>query len=289
MKAGTVALIGRPNVGKSTLVNNLIGQKIAITSPKPQTTRFPIHGLYEDERGQIIFVDTPGIFHKTPDALAQKINQKTLSAIEKEIDVFLYVVDPTRKREYEEGRVLGIARKVKKSVILVVNKMDDKKRKPKYLALYKFLEDEFKTVHYISALKKRHLAPLLDDIFDALPERDKLIESKDYVFPGLNLDSRTFISELIREKVFLQTRQEVPYTTTVAVDEISERKDGTLYVKARVLTTNIKFKKMLIGSGGKKIKVIGSMTRRELEVARGKKVYLDLTVEINKHWVTTLT
>ena len=100
MKAGTVALIGRPNVGKSTLVNNLIGQKVAITSPKPQTTRFPIHGLFEDERGQIIFIDTPGIFKKAKDQVSKKINKKALEPFEKEVDLVLYVMDHTRHKDY---------------------------------------------------------------------------------------------------------------------------------------------------------------------------------------------
>ena len=124
MKAGTVALIGRPNVGKSTLVNNLIGQKVAITSPKPQTTRFPIHGLFEDERGQIIFVDTPGIFKKATDQVSKKINKKALEPFEKEVNLALYVIDHTRHKDFEEARVLGIVRKLSMPKIVVVNKID---------------------------------------------------------------------------------------------------------------------------------------------------------------------
>ena len=120
MKSGTVALIGRPNVGKSTLVNNLIGQKVAITSPKPQTTRFPIQALYEDERGQIIFFDTPGIFIKAKDRLSKKINRQTLQTLSEQFDVVLYIVDPTRKRDFEEGRVLGIVRQIDKPKILIL-------------------------------------------------------------------------------------------------------------------------------------------------------------------------
>ena len=287
MKSGTVALVGRPNVGKSTLVNNIIGQKVAITSPKPQTTRFPIQALYQDERGQIIFIDTPGIFKKAKDAVSKKINRIVLSALEKEFDILVYIVDPTRKREYEEGRVLGIVRKIQRPKILVFNKMDIKN--PEYLPQYEFLKDEFDYCFALSALERKHIKPLLDQLFALLPEtKEPLIKSEEYTYPAINLDSKTFIAELIREKVFLRMRKELPYTTTVIVDEITARSDKLTYIKARILTTDDVYKKMLIGAGGRRIKEIGSMARRELEVATNKKIYLDLTVETDKHWVTNL-
>lgn len=275
-------------MGKSTLVNNIIGQKVAITSPKPQTTRFPIQGLYEDERGQIIFIDTPGIFRKTLDTLAKKINKKALEPFNDQVDVVLYLVDHTRTRDFEEARVLGIVRELKAPKILVINKIDVKK--PSYLPLYKFLEEEFDTVVEISALERLHLKALLNEIFDKLPEREKpIVDSKEYVYPALNMDSSTFLAELIREKVFLRTRTEVPYTTTVVIDEIADRKNGMLIVKARILTTDDKYKKIIIGAGGRRIKEIGSMARKELETATNRKVYLDLMVETDKHWITNLS
>ena len=262
MKAGTVALIGRPNVGKSTLVNNIIGQKVAITSPKPQTTRFPIHGLYEDERGQIIFVDTPGIFKKATDQVSKKINKKALEPFEKEVNVALYVIDHTRHKDFEEARVLGIVRKLSMPVIVVINKIDI--TEPSFRPQYAFLEDEFDTVIEVSALNQTHLKALLDDIFEKLPERDTpLVKQNEFVYPALNLNSEIFISELIREKVFLQTRKEVPYTTTVVVDEIAERTPKNTYIRARILTTNDKYRKMIIGAGAQKIKEIGSMARNK--------------------------
>ncbi len=288
MKAGTVALIGRPNVGKSTLVNNLIGQKVAITSPKPQTTRFPIQGLYEDERGQIVFVDTPGIFRKATDALSKKINQKVMEPFEGNIDLVLYVIDHTRTRDYEESRVLGIVRKFNIPKILVINKIDVEE--PSFLPLYKFLEEEFDTVIKVSALEKMHLKTLLEAVFEKMPERDTpLVESKEFTYPALNIDGKIFLAELIREKVFLRTRKEVPYTTTVLIDEVADRDNGMLYVKARILTTTDKYKKMLIGEGGRRIKEIGSMSRKELETATNRKVFLDLTVESDKHWITNFS
>ncbi len=288
MKAGYVALIGRPNVGKSTLVNNLIGTKVAITSPKPQTTRFPIEGLFEDERGQIIFVDTPGIFKKAKDEVSKRINMKALEPFKKTVNLVLYVIDHTRTRDFEEAKVLGIVRKLHVPTILVYNKVDV--TEPTFRPLYAFLEDEFDTVVEVSALERTHLKTLLEVIFDKLPEVDApLIEKGEYVYPALNLDSKTFIAEIIREKVFLRTRKEVPYTSTVVVDEIKERDAHTTYIKAEVLTTDDVYKKMLIGAGGRRIKEIGSMARKELELSTGRKIYLELTVRTDRHWPTTLT
>jgi GTP-binding protein Era len=287
MKAGTVALIGRPNVGKSTLVNNLIGQKVAITSPKPQTTRFPIHGLFEDERGQIIFIDTPGIFKKAKDQVSKKINKKALEPFEKEVDLVLYVIDHTRHKDYEEARVLGIVRKLTMPKIVVINKIDI--TEPTFRPQYAFLEDECDLVVEVSALNQTHLKTLLDEIFERLPERAQpLVKANEFVYPALNLNSEMFIAEIIREKVFLRTRKELPYTTTVVIDEIKERSASQMYIKGRILTTEDKYRKMIIGAGGLKIKEIGSMARKELELATNKNIYLDLTVETDRHWPETL-
>lgn len=286
MKSGTVLLIGRPNVGKSTLVNAIIGQKVAITSPKPQTTRFSIHALYQEERGQIIFIDTPGIFNKAKDALARTINARSKNALQENIDVVLYMVDPTRHRDFEESKVLGLVRKIKAPIILVVNKIDIEN--PTYLPQYKFLEEEFPDVATISALRKKHLKGLLIRIFHYLPDKEIIPESTPRAHPALNMDSKIFLAEIIREKVFLKTRKELPYTTTVVVDEIIERDTHLTYIKARILTTHDTYKKMLIGARGRKIKEIGGMTRKELEGATGKKIYLDLTVETDKHWISTM-
>lgn len=286
MKSGTVLLIGRPNVGKSTLVNAIIGQKVAITSPKPQTTRFSIHALYQEERGQIIFIDTPGIFNKAKDALARTINARSKNALQEDIDVVLYMVDPTRHRDFEESKVLGLVRKIKAPVILVINKADIEN--PIYLPQYKFLEEEFPDVVTISALRTKHLKSLLHRIFHYLPEKEIVPDSIPRAHPAINMDSKIFLAEIIREKVFLKTRKELPYTTTVMVDEIVERDETHTYIRARILTTHDTYKKMLIGAGGRKIKEIGGMARKELEGATGKKIYLDLTVETDKHWISTL-
>jgi len=286
MKIGKVLLLGRPNVGKSTFFNNLIGQKVAITSPKPQTTRFPIKAVYTEERGQIIFVDTPGVMGKTEDRLSEDINKKTLQSLNEEVDLVIYMIDHTRKRDFEEARVLGMVRKIDKPKILVINKVDLEEKS--YLPQYKFLEDEFKYVFQISGINKTHVKPLLDKIFELIPEGKGLEEiPPNLIYPVLNFDSKTFISELIREKIFLMMGEEIPYKTTTLVDEIAERKNGITYVKARILTTNDRYKKMLIGAGGRKIKEIGSYARKDIALAINKKVYLDLTVETDPHWQET--
>jgi GTP-binding protein Era len=282
MKEGTVLLLGRPNVGKSTFVNNVIGQKVAITSPKPQTTRFPIKGLYQDERGKVVFVDTPGIMEKTPDISSRNVNQKTLESIKNEVNVVIYMVDHTRKRDFEEARVLGIVRGINKPKILVINKVDLTEKS--FLPQYRFLESEFELVYAISAKENKHIKPLLDKIFELLPEVEQ--SSLDYTtaHPVLSMDSTTFISELIREKIFLMMGQEIPYRATVIIDEIKERTKDLTYIKARILTPEDRYKSMLIGKGGRKIKEISAYARKEIALATNKKIYLDLTVETNAHW-----
>lgn len=284
MKQGTVFLIGRPNVGKSTFVNTIIGEKVAITSPKPQTTRFPIRGVYEDERGEVIFVDTPGIFDKAHDELSQKINRETLKSVNEGFDIVLYMVDHTRKRDMEEARVLGIVRKINKPKLLAINKIDYQDKT--YMTQYRFLQDEFENVFTISALKQKHLKPLMDKIFELLPEKKEGSEhwSDTVVHPVLNMDSRIFLAELIREKVFLMTGDEIPYTTTAVIDEITPRNKDLTYIKARILTTDSKYKRMLIGTGARKIKEMSAYARKEIELATKKKIFLDLTVEVDKHW-----
>lgn len=282
MKTGVVCLIGRPNVGKSTLLNNILGQKVSITSPKPQTTRFNIQAVYEDNRGQIIFVDTPGIFGKVRDPIAKRINQHAEESIDRGVDVVVYMVDHTREKDFEENKTLGIVRKVKAPKILVINKTDVKK--PTHIVQYKFLEDEFDRVVEISALQHKNLNILLETIFELLPEGEPQIDTKTLVQPGLNIDSRIFISEIIREKAFLFLRKEVPYTLATVVDEVKKRDNGTVYIKARILTSADRYKAMIIGRAGVMIKEISQAARKELETATSNKVYLELSVETDPHW-----
>lgn len=281
MKVGTVALVGRPNTGKSTLVNNLVGQKVSITSPKPQTTRFPIYAVYQDEQGQIIFVDTPGIFAKTPDIQSKHLNLQAQKVLKNEVDVVLYVIDPSRKRGIEENRVFGMLRKIDLPKILVVNKIDISE--PNYREQYKFLEDEFDSVIEISALKPKNLPLLVTKIFEYLKEGEKFVERESMPIPALNISSKTYIEESIREKAYLVLREELPYKVKVEIDNIEERDNGVMYVQARIMTTDKRYKKMIIGAGAQRIKQIGMMARKELEVSTGKKIYLELRVEVGEN------
>jgi len=282
-KSGKVLLVGRPNVGKSTFLNNVIEQKVAITSPKPQTTRFAIRALYQDERADIVFIDTPGIFVKAQDPLAKNINQKTFTAIHEDVDVVIYMVDHTRRRDFEEAKVLGIVRKINKPKILVINKVD--KQDKTFLAQYEFLKSEFTDCFEISALKRLHIRPLMDRLIELIPHHP-IEQSTEHVnpYPIMNIDSKTFISELIREKVFIMMGEEIPYETTAVVDDIKNRSIGVTFIKARILTSALRYKKMLIGASGRKIKEIGAYARKEIELAIGHKVFLDLTVEVDPHW-----
>ncbi len=283
MKAGIVALIGRPNAGKSTLLNNILGHKVAITSPKPQTTRFPIQAVFEDERGQIVFVDTPGVFAKIKDQISGRINARTEEAVEQGVDIIAYIVDHTRERAEEENRALGIVRKIKVPKILVINKVDIKE--PTYVVQYKFMEEEFDQVVSLSAKEGKHIPLLLNALFELLPEGTPIVDRTGMSQPGINLDSKTFVAEIIREKAFLELRKEVPYAITAVVDELTERDNGILYIKARILTAADRYKGMIIGKDARMIKEIGATARKELEVASGKKVFLDLTVETDPHWM----
>ena len=276
-KSGTVALLGRPNAGKSTLLNALLDQKVSITSPKPQTTQFSIQAVFEDPRGQIIFTDTPGIFARTDNPRAHELNMTAEHSLKEGIDVVVYVVDKTRERGVEENKVLGVIRKVDIPKILVINKTD--KRHPDFIEQYKFMEEEFDATIELSAKTRTNLNVLIDTIFAFLPEGEKIVDTKAMATPILNMDSKLFLEEMIREKAFLRLRREVPYSIRVIVDSIVEKPQKNMTVIEARIVTLPRYKKMIIGAGGSKIKEIGSMARRELELATNRKIFLDLTVE----------
>lgn len=286
MKSGTVALIGRPNVGKSTLLNAILKHKVSITSPKPQTTRFSIRAVYEETRGQIIFVDTPGIFGKVQDSLSRHINPMAQKSLKEGVDVVVHIIDHTRQRDLEENKTLGIVRLSKAPKILVINKIDIKH--PTYIVQYKFLEEEYDRVVELSAFTGKNVSNLLNAIFNYLPDGEALVDTTQLVQPALNMDSRTFLSEIIREKAFLFLRREVPYSLTAVVDDVQERANGTTYIKARILTSADRYKSMIIGKNGAMIKEISMAARKELETATNKKIFLDLTVETDSHWIEYL-
>lgn len=282
MKSGFVVLVGRSNVGKSTLLNAIVGSKVAITTPKPQTTRLPIQGILTREEGQIVFVDTPGLMKKKRDALTQTLHHSIVQSL-KDIDLIGHVVDPTREIGDEEKEVLRMIKHIDVKRVLVINKIDDGK-KP-FLDFYRDLSDEYDAVIEVSALRGTHVESLIEQMFALLPEGEMHYPAHQLT----NMPNKIWIAELIREKLFLRLRQEVPYSTHVEVTELDERENGMLYIAATIFTTDERYKRMIIGQGGRGIKEIGQSTRRELEGVMDGRVFLDLTVEVDAHWVTRLS
>jgi GTP-binding protein Era len=288
IKFGRVVVLGRPNTGKSTLLNAMMGQKVAITSPLPQTTRKNNRVALSDSRGKIIFSDTPGMMAKVDDLVGKRINLESPKESGR-ADVLVMVVDISRPKSEEENKVIGIIRKSKAKKVLVYNKMDLAVDKRDFLPDYNYLEEEFDKVVTTSALKEKNVKQLIGVLFDLLPEVDKntldddgeLIKL-DRVF-RIGMTSKEYIAELIREKAYLYLRKEVPYSVTVEVDKVYEKK-GMLIVEARILTSADRYKKMIIGKNGKKIKEIGFNSRKEMELMSGKKVFLQLNVEVDRHW-----
>ena len=288
-KIGRVVLIGRPNTGKSSLLNAIMSQKVAITSPLPQTTRKNSRVVYSDQRGQIIFSDTPGIMGKVTDLIGKRINQEAPKELN-QADVILCVVDISRPKNEEENKVIGLLRKINVKKILVYNKIDIAKDNKDHLPEYNYLEEEFDKTIGVSAIKDKNVKGLINLIFELLPEKinketERNIELMDNGNkPKIGMSSKEYVQEIIREKAYLFLREEVPYSVDVRVDSITDKRK-MLVIKAVILTTAERYKKMIIGRGGKKIKEIGYNARKELELMSGKKVFLELMVEIDSHWM----
>ncbi len=289
LKSGFVVLVGRSNVGKSTLLNTLVGTKIAATSFRAQMTRHPIQGVmnvppYDEQNpgGQAVFIDTPGIFKDKRNQLSAKVSNTARQAIEG-VDLIIYVVDPTREIGDEERAVYGMIRHAKVPKILVINKSDLDIKERAHQDSYEAWGADFDSVFNLSALQNRHVQPLKERVMALLPKGEIMYPDEQLT----NMPKEFFIAELIREKTFSVLDKEVPYTITVEVDDIEEKPEITV-IKARVLTEASRYKKMIIGKGGTKIKEIGKMARKELEQATNQKIFLELEVEVDTHWVERL-
>ncbi len=280
MKSGNVVLVGRPNAGKSTLINSLVNRKISIVTDKPQTTRKTIQGYWWDKENQIVFWDTPGVLKKAKGLVTAKVNLLPQLSLNN-ADVVLYLIDINRSKGDEENHTLGMVRKIDKPKILVFNKIDSKRAK--YYHEYEFLKEEFADFLEISALKRTNLNLLLEKIIKHLPEGKPIFDpEKVAAFPA-NLTPKEFIAEIIREKAFKVLRQELPYTLTVVVDELTEKKD-IFYIKGQIITTNKRYQKMIIGKKASTVKEIGTLARKEIELITTQKVFLDLEVKSDPHW-----
>lgn len=276
-KSGIVVLVGRSNVGKSTLLNALVGQKIAAVSPLPQTTRFPMQGVVTREEGQIVFVDTPGLLKGPHDALTPKINESIRRSLEG-IDLILYVADPTRMIAEEERAMLAMVRTLEAPKILVINKSDV--ADAEYREDYREVREEFAEIIEISALKGHNLGVLIEACLKYLPEGEKLYPDDE----KSSMSREVWTQEIIREKLYYYLHKEVPYTATVRLEEMQERENGTLYIRATILTTDARYRKMIIGAGAQRVKEIGTAARKELITILNKPIYLDLRVEVDPHW-----
>ncbi len=279
MKSGLITLVGRSNVGKSTLMNTIVGTKLAAVTDKPQTTRNVIHGVLNRPEGQAVLVDTPGIFKEHHNHLSSQLTESVHESV-KDIDIVIYVADPTKPIGPEERSVLSMVRKLTVPKLMVINKSDLSKAEKEFLDDYMALKDDFLATYELSAIKNRHIQPLIEKIMELLPEGEPLYPPDQLT----NVDKNFWISEIIREKIFLALRKEVPYTTHVEIENIEEKADITV-IKAIVYTYDRKYKEMIIGRGGRAIKEIGIAARKELEQASNKKVYLELDVEVDKHWM----
>lgn len=285
---GRVVILGRPNTGKSTLLNAIMDQKVAITSPLPQTTRKNARVVFSDERGKIIFSDTPGIINKVEDLVGKRVNTEAPKEIGR-ANVIICVVDISRPKSEEENKVIGLVRKSKAKKILVYNKIDKAIGPKDHLPEYNYLEDEFDKVISISAIKNKNIKGLINYIFELLPKSGKREIEKDTEIlessgkPVIGSNSTDFVAEIIREKAYLFLREEVPYSINVEVEKIQDKKKLIL-IEATILTTEERYKKMIIGKNGKKIKEIGYNARKELELMSGRKIFLDLMVKVDKHW-----
>ncbi len=280
MKSGFVTLIGRPNVGKSTLMNHLIGQKIAITSDKPQTTRNRIQTVYTDERGQIIFLDTPGI-HKAKNKLGEymvKVAKETLT----EVDVILWLVEPTTFIGGGEQHIVEQLEKISTPVILVINKIDTVKKEEIMAAIEAYQKKlNFAEIIPVSAKKKQNTDRLMELVFKYLPY-GPMYYDEDTV---TDQPERQIAAELIREKALRLLGEEVPHGIAVTIEKMRERSDGSMVdIEATIVCERDSHKGIIIGKQGAMLKKIGTKAREEIERLFEYKVNLKLWVKVKKDW-----
>ena len=279
-KSGFVALIGRPNVGKSTFINNVLKQKISIISPKPQTTRNKVQGIYTTDKEQIIFIDTPGI-HKAHHELGSFMNKESLSTLS-DSDIVLYIVDGNEPFGAGDEYVIGELRKAKAKVILAVNKIDIVKDKDKLLQnVLKFEKSyEFEEIFYISALNGTNVDKLLESISSRL-EEGPMYYPEDQI---TNNPQSFVIAELIREKVLLLTKEEVPHSIAVVIENMERDEKGLLNINAAIIVERSSQKKIIIGNKGSMIKEIGTLARKDIVMLLGEKIYLEIWVKVEEGW-----
>lgn len=283
MKSGYAALVGRPNVGKSTLMNRLIGQKIAITSDRPQTTRNKIETVYTDERGQIIFMDTPGI-HKAKNKLGEYMDTVAERAFA-DADVIVWIVEPVTYIGAGEERIAELINKRNKKerpVILVINKADTLKRASDISAVMEAYGSKcsFDDIIAVSALTGKNEEILMDTLFKYMPEGPLYYDEETVT----EIPMRSIAEELIREQMLRFISDEIPHGAAVMVERFSERKNGLYDIEADIICEKDSHKGIIIGKGGAMLKRIGIAARAEIEDQMGARVNLKLFVKVRKNW-----
>ncbi len=279
-KTGFVTIIGRPNVGKSTLMNKLIGQKVAITSNKPQTTRNKIKTVYTDDKGQIIFVDTPGI-HKAKNKLGNymvNVAERSLS----EVDVILWLVEPTTYVGAGEQHIVSQLKQTKTPVILVINKIDTVKKEEilTFIAAYKDLLD-FAEIVPVSAKTGNNTDELIDTIYKYLPYGPMYYDEDTLTDQPM----RQIVAELIREKALHALDEEIPHGIAVTIEQMKDRPDGSVVdIDATIICERESHKGIIIGKQGAMLKKIGTNARFEIERMMEQKINLKLWVKVRKEW-----
>ncbi len=278
MKSGFVSLIGRPNVGKSTLLNSIIGKKVVITSSKPQTTRNVIEGIYNEEDTQIVFVDTPGI-HKPNHKLGKILNKGAYYSID-DVDVILFLVDAKAGIGKGDEFIINKLKETTKPVILVINKIDgiSKEKIFEKINIYKDLYN-FSDIVPVSALKGHNTKELIHVIKKYLTDEIKYFEEGTLT----NKDTSFMIAELVREKVLRLTEEEVPHSVTCITEKITKDKNKTI-INVAIIVDRDSLKKIIIGKNGQMIKEIGTKARKDIESLLGTNVYLELYVKTIKKW-----
>ena len=278
MKTGFVGLIGRPNVGKSTLINTIIGEKVAIVSKRPQTTRNIIQGIYNDSDSQIVFVDTPGI-HKPSHKLGNYLNRQAYYSIE-DNDVLLFVTSANEEWGRGDEFVLERLKKTGKPIVLVINKIDLLTKEELYLKINDIKDKyDFAAIVPVSALRDDNIERLLKVIKEYLNEGPIYYGEDEYT----NRSVKFLISEIVREKIFNLTEKEIPHSATCVVENF-EKSNNSFVINVAIIVDRLQAKKIIVGAHGNMIKEIGIQARHDVEALLNNKVYLDLFVKVIPKW-----
>ena len=280
-RSGFAVIVGRPNVGKSTLMNALIGQKIAITSPKPQTTRNKIRTVYTSDKGQIVFLDTPGVIEKAKNRLGEYMQQVSSGSLA-DADVILYLVEPSSFVGEGDRNIIARLKGIRTPVLLVISKADTVRKEEllPVIEAYRKMAD-FQEIIPVSALKNTNLDELIDTVYRYLPEGPAFFDDDTVTDQPV----RQIVAEIIREKSLQLLRDEIPHGIAVTIEQMQERKDGNLTdIEASIICERESHKGITIGKNGEMLKKIGTAARYEIEDMIGGRVNLQLWVKVRKDW-----